>query len=207
MAPHEGRSALLAVAAAVLAVHAVPPFPGHETRTAVGAVHGGTSSNIVPDRAEMLLETRADDGEVNTEIEARVRRALEGAAATYDATVTVERIGAVTTARADEAAADVVRRAAAATGLEVVVPTAELGVASDDATALMRRVQTRGRGGHLPRDRQRSARGAPHVDVRPRRGRARARRRPARARRARGPHRKSPEACRTWASSAVSAST
>jgi aminobenzoyl-glutamate utilization protein A len=144
MAPHEGRSALLAAAAAVLAVHAVAPFPGHETRTAVGAVHGGTSSNIVPDRAEMLLETRADDGEVNAEIEARVRRALEGAAATYDATVTVERIGAVTTARADEAAADVVRRAAAATGLEVVVPTAELGVASDDATALMRRVQTRG---------------------------------------------------------------
>lgn len=144
MAPHEGRSALLAAAAATLAVHALPPFPGHETRAAVGAVHGGTSSNVVPERAEMLLETRADVGEINEDVAARAVRALEGAAATYDTAVEVERIGSVTTAIADPPVAEAVARAARARGLEVVVPTAELGVASDDATAFMRRVQERG---------------------------------------------------------------
>jgi aminobenzoyl-glutamate utilization protein A len=156
MAPHEGRSALLAAAAATLAVHTMPPFPGHETRVAVGALHGGTVSNVVPDRATMLLETRADDGGVNEEIERRVRTALAGAAATYGGTVTVEAIGTVTTATGDPAASAAVAEAARWTGLDVVgrgaersrtidsSPTADLGVASDDATAFMRRVQSRG---------------------------------------------------------------
>jgi aminobenzoyl-glutamate utilization protein A len=144
MAPHEGRSALLAASAATLAVHTMPPFPGHETRVAVGALHGGTSSNVVPDLATMLLETRADSGHVNEEIESRVRAALEGAAATYGGTVAIERTGAVTTATGDPAVADAVADAARATDLDVVIPTAELGVASDDATAFMRRVQSRG---------------------------------------------------------------
>jgi aminobenzoyl-glutamate utilization protein A len=144
MAPHEGRSALLAAAAATLAVHTAPPFPGHETRVAVGALHGGTVSNIVPDRATVLLETRADEGAVNEAVETRARTALEGAAATYGCTVTVERIGTVTTATGDPAASDAVARAARDGGLDVVVPTADLGVASDDATAFMRRVQSRG---------------------------------------------------------------
>jgi aminobenzoyl-glutamate utilization protein A len=144
LAPHEGRSALLGAAAATLAVHATPPWPGHETRVAVGAVHGGTVSNIVPDRAEMLLETRADDGDINAAITDRVRTAVEGAAATYGLTVDVEPIGSVTTATADPAASDTVARAARDLGLAVVVPGADLGVASDDATAFMRRVQERG---------------------------------------------------------------
>ncbi|HEY2195952.1 MAG TPA: amidohydrolase [Actinomycetospora sp.] len=144
MAPHEGRSALLAAAAATLAVHTMPPVPGHETRVAVGALHGGTVSNIVPDRATVLLETRADAGAVNEQIEARVRTMLEGAAATYGCRVEIEQIGTVPTATGDPAASEVVAEAARSTGLDVVVPTADLGVASDDATALMCRVQSRG---------------------------------------------------------------
>ncbi|NMO93741.1 amidohydrolase [Actinomycetospora sp. TBRC 11914] len=144
MAPHEGRSALLAAAAATLAVHTAPPFPGHETRVAVGALHGGTVSNIVPDRATVLLETRADDGAVNDEVGSRVRAALEGAAATYGCTVDVEPIGSVTTATGDPSVSEAVARAAREGGVDVVVPTADLGVASDDATAFMRRVQSHG---------------------------------------------------------------
>lgn len=144
MAPHQGRSALLGAAAATLAVHTMPPWPGHETRVAVGAVHGGTSSNVVPDRAEMLLETRADDREIDAALVERVRAALHGAAATYGLTVEVEPIGSVTTAVADPAASGTVARAAAELGLTVVVPGAEIAVASDDATAFMRRVQQRG---------------------------------------------------------------
>lgn len=144
LAPHEGRSALLGAAAATLAVHGMPRFPGHETRVAVGRISGGTSSNIVPDRAEMLLETRADEGAVNEDLQARVRTALRGAAETYGLAVDIELIGGVTTARADRPAVALVEAAAAAEGLRVVRARAEDGVASDDATAFMRRVQERG---------------------------------------------------------------
>ncbi|GHJ35677.1 amidohydrolase [Streptomyces sp. TS71-3] len=144
LAPHEGRNALLGAAAATLAVQGLPRVPGHVTRVSVGALHGGTSSNIVPDTAELLLETRADDGDVNADLEQRARQALAGAAGMYGLDVDIELIGTVTTARADRGAVELVEDAAAARGQRLVVPTGESGVASDDATALMRRVQERG---------------------------------------------------------------
>ncbi|MFJ4923757.1 amidohydrolase [Streptomyces sp. NPDC088725] len=144
LAPHEGRNALLGAAAATLAVHGLPRIPGHETRVAVGRISGGTSSNIVPDRAEVLLETRADEGAVNEDLEARARTALRGAAEMYGLTVDIELIGGVTTARADRPAVELVEASAAALGLRPVTASAENGVASDDATAFMRRVQEGG---------------------------------------------------------------
>ncbi|MFI6344308.1 amidohydrolase [Streptomyces sp. NPDC050560] len=144
MAPHEGRNALLGAAAATLAVQGLPRFPGHETRVAVGAIHGGTSSNIVPDTAEVLLETRADDGAVNEELRARAERALRGAAEMYGLGVDIDLIGSVTTARADREAVALVEAAATAGGLRLTAASGESGVASDDATAFMRHVQERG---------------------------------------------------------------
>jgi aminobenzoyl-glutamate utilization protein A len=141
LAPQDGRNAVLGAAAAALAVAGLPRVAGHDTRVAVGRISGGTSSNIVPDRAEILLETRADEGSVNDDLEQRARAALEGAARMYGLDVDVELIGSVTTARADAPAVGVVEEAARAVGLRIVTPAAEGGVASDDATALMRRAQ------------------------------------------------------------------
>ncbi|MCU1662450.1 MAG: hypothetical protein JWR58_2515, partial [Pseudonocardia sp.] len=52
----------------------------------------------------MLLETRADDGGVDADLEARARAMLEGAALMHGLTAEVELIGSVTTARADPSA-------------------------------------------------------------------------------------------------------
>ncbi|WP_158604359.1 amidohydrolase [Nocardioides mangrovicus] len=142
--PEEGRNALLGAASATLALQGMTRVAGHETRVAVGRIAGGTSSNIVPDRAEMLLEVRADDGEVCDDLERRAREMLAGAAAMHGLEVEVELVGQVTTAVADPAAVAAVREAASAAGLALVEPVAESGVASDDATALMRRVQEHG---------------------------------------------------------------
>lgn len=142
MSPDAGRHALLGAAAAALAVHTVPPVPGHVTRVNVGALHSGTASNIVPDRAEMLLETRADDAAVCTQLEDRVRTLLSGAAAGYGLGLEVERIGAAMTASTDEAARDLVRQAALAQRIPLAPLAAPPG--SDDATAFMRKVQDRG---------------------------------------------------------------
>ncbi|AMM31564.1 hypothetical protein SA2016_0876 [Sinomonas atrocyanea] len=142
MSPEQGRHALLGAASAALALHTLPHFPGHETRVNVGALNSGTSSNIVPDRAEMLLETRADEGRVNEDLEARARTVLAGAAAAYGLSVNVELVGAVTTAANDREAEDRVASAALAEQLELVPSTNR--VASDDATAFMRRVTGNG---------------------------------------------------------------
>ncbi|MCW2757354.1 MAG: hypothetical protein JWO46_1100 [Nocardioidaceae bacterium] len=144
LAPQDGRNALLGAASATLALQGMTRVSGHETRVSVGRISGGTSSNVVPDTAEVLLETRADDGDVNADLEQRARAMLEGAAQMHGLTVDVELVGSVTTAVADAAAATAVAEAAARAGLTVVTPPADSGVASDDATALMRRVQQAG---------------------------------------------------------------
>jgi aminobenzoyl-glutamate utilization protein A len=69
---------------------------------------------------------------------------LAGAAAMHGLTVDVELIGSVTTAVADAAATNRVAAAASAAGLRITGPAPDGGIASDDATALMRRVQAHG---------------------------------------------------------------
>jgi aminobenzoyl-glutamate utilization protein A len=140
MAPQDGRNALLGAATAMLGIHGLPRISGHDTRVGVGRISGGTSSNIVPDTAEMLLETRADDGAVNEDLASRARAILTGAAVMYDLTVDIETIGGTTTAIADPEAAAIVDAAAAEIGLRSP-ETGPDGIASDDATAFMRRVQ------------------------------------------------------------------
>ncbi|WP_245617432.1 amidohydrolase [Amycolatopsis taiwanensis] len=142
MAPEQGRHALLGAAAATLGVHTMPRFSGHETRVNVGMLTSGTSSNIVPDTAVMLLETRADDGTVNEDLERRVRAVLAGAANMYGLELTVTLVGAVTTATNDPLLVNMIEEASRAAGAEVTGPGA--GIGSDDATAFMRRVQDHG---------------------------------------------------------------
>jgi aminobenzoyl-glutamate utilization protein A len=144
LAPQDGRNALLGAASATLALQGLPRVAGHQTRVAIGAIHGGTSSNIIPEAAELLAETRADDGDVNADLETRARAMLTGAAQMHGLEVELDLIGSVTTARADPAATQAITNAATAVGLRITEPAADSGVASDDATALMRRVQAHG---------------------------------------------------------------
>jgi aminobenzoyl-glutamate utilization protein A len=144
IAPHIGRNALLGAASATLAINGIPRVPGHETRVAIGRISGGTASNIVPDRAEMLLETRADEGAVNDDLAERARTMLTGAAHMHGLTVDIELLGSVTTARADRAAVAVVESAAGELGLSTMDLPPDNGLGSDDATAFIRRVQEHG---------------------------------------------------------------
>jgi aminobenzoyl-glutamate utilization protein A len=139
-APQDGRHALLAAATALLNVHAMPRFAGADTRVNVGMLAGGTSSNIIPSDAVMLLETRADDETANAEMERRVRTILAGIAAAHEVQVDVERIGAAATGVCSPRAADAVREGTRALPNITTVPPLYVGV-SDDATALMRAVQ------------------------------------------------------------------
>src|SRR5690606_11520253 len=56
----------------------------------VGAFHAGQASNVIPERAEMLLTIRSFDPAVRDKLEARIRSIAEGQAASYGMSVTVE---------------------------------------------------------------------------------------------------------------------
>ena len=142
MAPEHGRHALLAAAAATLAVHTLPPFSGHQTRVNVGMLRSGTASNIIPADAVLLMETRADDAEVCDLLEQRARAMICGAAASYGVDVHIDLVGAAPTASNDPRIENAVAESATALGLSLTQPGS--GIASDDAMALLRRVQQRG---------------------------------------------------------------
>jgi aminobenzoyl-glutamate utilization protein A len=142
--PEQGRSALLGAATAVLNLHAVPRHSGGESRINVGVLQAGTGRNVTPGRALLKLETRGATEEVNRFLEARARAILAGAAAMHGLELTVELAGAAPGATSDPALVARVREAAARVpGLTEWTDTA-FGLASDDATAFMRRVQERG---------------------------------------------------------------
>lgn len=142
-APQDGRHALLGAATAVLNIHALSPFAGHDTRVNVGTLVGGTASNIIPDNAEMMVETRADDSAVNAELEHRVRAVANAAAAMHGLSATVQRVGSVPTAPCSPGAAEIVGTAIARQGTLEAHERHYIG-ASDDATVLMKEVTSHG---------------------------------------------------------------
>ncbi|EUC00071.1 amidohydrolase [Rhizobium sp. CF080] len=56
----------------------------------VGAFHAGMASNVIPERAEMLLTIRSFDPDVRDELERRIRMVAEGQAASYGMGVTLD---------------------------------------------------------------------------------------------------------------------
>ncbi|RWX75206.1 amidohydrolase [Neorhizobium lilium] len=56
----------------------------------VGAFHAGMASNVIPERAEMVLTIRSFDPDVRDELERRIRVIAEGQAASYGMGVTID---------------------------------------------------------------------------------------------------------------------
>ncbi len=79
--PEKGINAIQVAATAVLSMPLGRIDP--ETTANIGVIRGGTATNIVPDRVEMLGESRSHDEEkLNRQIE-RMQQALEDAAARF----------------------------------------------------------------------------------------------------------------------------
>lgn len=56
----------------------------------VGAFHAGVASNVIPEKAEMLLTIRCFDAATRDELEKRIRLVAEGQAASYGMDVTLD---------------------------------------------------------------------------------------------------------------------
>lgn len=144
LAPHQGRNALLGAASASLALHTLPPHGDHTTRVNVGRLVAGTAAGIVPERAVMDCELRADDETVLEWLRGRAGDIVRGAAESYGLAASVTQMGAATVARCDaRLVQDLMTAASTVTGVESALASAPMR-ASDDVTLFMSHVQERG---------------------------------------------------------------
>lgn len=92
-APEEGRNSILAAASATLNLHTLTQFSKGMSRLNVGVFHGGTSRNIIADKAYIQIETRGEKEEINEMLKARALQVIEGSAMQYDVKYRVEEAG------------------------------------------------------------------------------------------------------------------
>lgn len=64
--------------------------PLDPTVITVGGFHAGAASNVIPERAEMVLSIRSFDPKVRDQLEQRIRAVAEGQAASYGMVVTID---------------------------------------------------------------------------------------------------------------------
>jgi aminobenzoyl-glutamate utilization protein A len=91
--PELGRNALLAAASCALNLHTLTQFGGGMSRLNVGVLKAGNARNIVPHKAEMQIETRGENEEVNELLLTKVQNVIEGSAKSFDVKYKVVRVG------------------------------------------------------------------------------------------------------------------
>ena len=91
--PQDTADPIVAGASIVMALQTVVSRNLHPVDPAVvtvGAFHAGQASNVIPERAEMLLTIRSFDPDVRNSLEQRIRTVAEGQAASYGMSVTID---------------------------------------------------------------------------------------------------------------------
>ena len=143
-APDMGCNAIAAASAAVVNMLAISRHHGGSSRINIGTFHGGTGRNVIPDRAELAIETRGVTGEINDYMEKSAIRVLEGAAAMYGCTVETRFMGSAGSVTCDEDLVDkTVKILSEVDGVDEIIRSADFG-GGEDVTTMMRDVQEHG---------------------------------------------------------------
>jgi aminobenzoyl-glutamate utilization protein A len=143
MSPDKGRSALTAASAVTLLSHAIPRKPGTRSLINVGRLEAGTARNIVPGRALLLAEIRGERDELVDVLYTQMQALIQGIGTSFEVETAITTVGRSPAASSDESAVSLVREAASWFPHLTVTDIVPFE-ASDDAAAMMRRVQERG---------------------------------------------------------------
>ncbi|WP_040227294.1 amidohydrolase [Bhargavaea cecembensis] len=139
--PEEGRNALLAAANAAINLHAISRHSDGTTRVNVGEFHAGSGRNVIADRAEMKIETRGQNADVNAFVKEQAERIIHGAADMYGVDVEFRTVGeAIDCKCSDELARTLAEVAAGSDYVDAVVLEDNASAGSEDATYFMERV-------------------------------------------------------------------
>lgn len=146
VAPEEGNNAMLAMATAVLNIHAIPRHGKSPTRVNVGRVAAGPGRNVICDRADLELEVRGLTTQANAYMDDYVRRIIAGAAAMHSCTYDIRLMGE---ARGDCNTAGLMERVRKVCADRLRLATRELpdninGGPSEDYSFMSDRVRERG---------------------------------------------------------------
>ncbi len=143
-APEQGRNALLAAACATLNLHAIARHSAGASRINVGRIEAGSGRNIIGDHGLLCLETRGATSEINSYMEQEAQRIIKAAAAMYDVSVDITKVGGAAGGSNSPELAAFLEKAANDSGLfDNVVGECPFG-ASEDFSYLMERVQSHG---------------------------------------------------------------
>jgi amidohydrolase len=142
--PHESADPIVGLGALIGAMQTIvsrrlnPANPGVVT---IGAVHAGTASNVIPDRATLKGTVRAVDASSRTLMLDEVRRLAESVAAAYRLTARVSLdLGTPPIVNPPNATAWARRAAVSIVGEENVVPLGFLNLAGEDFAHYMERI-------------------------------------------------------------------
>ncbi|NIC00802.1 amidohydrolase [Halobacterium sp. R2-5] len=143
-APNEGRNAIQAAATAIQNAYGIPRHADGMTRVNVGRIEGGTSSNVIAERANLLAEARGETTELMAYARDELERIFESAAGMHGCTVDFDVVSESPRADSDPALASLVADVADGDDrVDSVLKHADFG-ASEDATFLMEAVQEQG---------------------------------------------------------------
>ena len=143
----ETENALLAAAAAVTNLYAIPRHGAGASRINVGKLIAGSGRNVIADEAFMEMEVRGETTAINEYMSAYAMRVLEAAAAMHDCTVEVKTVGASEAFTCDDAVMDRVYETCEKLGLIVSEKRVQWGGGSEDFSLMLNRVQARGGAG------------------------------------------------------------
>lgn len=142
--PEAGNNALLAAAVFTTNAYAISRTGKGDTRINVGKFISGNGRNIIADEAYLEVETRGSDSDTNEYMKEAVERIIRGVAEMYHVTYEIDVVGNVGSAASDDALAESLYKNVEAMNLgDYYITDADMG-ASEDAVAMMRRVQEHG---------------------------------------------------------------
>ena len=144
-APEKGRNVMLAVAAAITNLYAIPRHSGGASRVNVGTVHAGSGRNIIADAADMTLEVRGETTAINAYMEDYARRILNASAAMHGCEVRIDKRGEAFSLTSDAALMERVRTVCTALPDVALSSRPEQHLNdSEDISYMMARVQAHG---------------------------------------------------------------
>jgi aminobenzoyl-glutamate utilization protein A len=144
LAPEHGRHAVMGAAQAALGLHAIPRHSTGNSRVNVGVLRAGSGRNVIAGEAFMKLELRGDTNEIIDYLEQQARNVIAGAAAMWGLEHKISRAGAAPSASSDPELMNVIARIAQGLPGVHTIGKPCPAAASDDATAMMVRVQEQG---------------------------------------------------------------
>lgn len=142
--PQKGKNALLGAATATLNLHTLGQHGEGIGRINVGVLNGGTGRNIIPDFAEMKIETRGENNNINNYITERAIDIIKASALMYGLEYEIKIVGGAENANSDIELSKIIEEVGRNTEeINNIVQFDKLS-GSEDFTYMMNRVQQNG---------------------------------------------------------------